>query len=471
MIRMFRLTNESGGLGLSCGPAGVALAGVPLLRSTQAGFVPRPTSEIASLLKAAYGEDPTALQSRLGVIAQALNRGDFGLAAIAAVQTRTPELSREAAARLVNAERGLIKYDPNEPRDWHGRWTTGEGAPAPMASPASGGANSRGNESADTRASNPEEAAGGPNSLLIPAAFTVPDHEENGVASQEPGSLEQEFEQKYDDLGPVDFAKRVIEFGDSLARQGQNLSPAERERALAEYAFLQNRLSFWLSYDYKPAIAQANLLSAALALYQGAINGGIVQAGHFPESMVHVGAAAMAFDNAPPGRIIPSTRVPEGRPTGNVQAPNEPEGLGGTVNNSDAKIDWKKGIKGQGDNWEDYVGEQNPDLIELPPNSKTFDHFNPKTREAISEKAMNTLSVGYIKNPQRIFTRLKSYVDDIVDYEPRTDSDLDPANIESKTIHLAIPEYTSPTQWRYINRAIIYAKENGVTIVITRIRE
>jgi len=26
MIRMFRLTNESGGLGLSCGPAGVALA-------------------------------------------------------------------------------------------------------------------------------------------------------------------------------------------------------------------------------------------------------------------------------------------------------------------------------------------------------------------------------------------------------------------------------------------------------------
>ena len=191
MIRMFRLTNESGGLGLSCGPAGLALAGVPLLRSTQAGFVPRPTSEIASLLKAAYGEDPTALLPRLGVIAQALNRGDFGYAAIAAVQTRTPELSQEATARLANAERELIKYDPSEPRDWHGRWTTGEGVSAPVASPATPDANSRGDESTDTRASKPEEATGGPNSLLMPAAFKVPDHED-GADGPNPGSLEQQ---------------------------------------------------------------------------------------------------------------------------------------------------------------------------------------------------------------------------------------------------------------------------------------
>jgi hypothetical protein len=155
----------------------------------------------------------------LGAIAEALNRGDFGFAAIAAVQTRTPELSREAAARLVNAEREMIKYDPNEPRDWHGRWTTGEAAPGPMASPASGDANSRGNESTDARASNPEEAAGGPNSSLIPAAFTVPDQEQNGADGPNPDSLEQEFEKKYDDLGPVDFAKRVIEFGDWLAQK------------------------------------------------------------------------------------------------------------------------------------------------------------------------------------------------------------------------------------------------------------
>jgi len=28
--------------------------------------------------------------------------------------------------------------------------------------------------------------------------------------------------------------------------------------ALAEYSFLQERLSFWLAYDYKPPTAQGN---------------------------------------------------------------------------------------------------------------------------------------------------------------------------------------------------------------------
>jgi hypothetical protein len=94
-VRVFRLTDEAGGLGLSCTPAGVSLAGVPLLRRSHAGFVPRPGSEIASLLRAAYGQDSPPLQSRLGAIAQALNRGDFATAMIAAVHTRTPELSAE----------------------------------------------------------------------------------------------------------------------------------------------------------------------------------------------------------------------------------------------------------------------------------------------------------------------------------------------------------------------------------------
>ena len=125
VVRVFRLTNEPGGLGLSCTRTGVSLAGVPLLRKTAAGFAPRPASEIAALLKAAYGEDPTNLQSRLGALAQALNAGDFAKAMIAAVHTRTPELSLEAALKLANADGELAKhnYNPDEPRDWHGRWT------------------------------------------------------------------------------------------------------------------------------------------------------------------------------------------------------------------------------------------------------------------------------------------------------------------------------------------------------------
>jgi hypothetical protein len=65
----------------------------------------------------------------------------------------------------------------------------------------------------------------------------------------------------------------------------------------------------------------------------------------------------------------------------------------------------------------------------------------------------------------------RACISKIIDYEPRVDSDLDLAKIQSKTIQLAIPEYTSPTQWRYLLRAIIYGKDNGVSILITRIRE
>jgi contact-dependent growth inhibition (CDI) system restriction endonuclease-like protein len=100
-----------------------------------------------------------------------------------------------------------------------------------------------------------------------------------------------------------------------------------------------------------------------------------------------------------------------------------------------------------------------------------FDHFNAETGEAISAKTLNTLTVNRIKSPQKIFSTLKGYVDKAANYERRWESDVDPVDIQSKTIHLAIPEYTSPVQWRQIHRAIIYGKENGVSIVITRIRE
>lgn len=264
----------------------------------------------------------------------------------------------------------------------------------------------------------------------------------------------------------------MIEFGDWLARQGPNLSPAEKERALAEYSFLQDRLSLWLSYSYKPAIAHANLLSAALALYQGAIIGGIVRVGDFPRSMLDVAAAAWAFDNVPPRRILPSSRPwAHNTPAARVGMPNEVEGLGGVVNNSKTKINWAKGIKDQGDDFETYYGKENPNVRRLPPGSTAFDYFNDATGEAVSTKTLNTQSAYYIKSPQKIFKQVKEYVDDVIDYEHRRGTDPDPNRIQSRTIHIAIPEYTSPTQWRYLNRVIIYAKDNGISIVITRIRE
>jgi hypothetical protein len=95
-------------------------------------------------------------------------------------------------------------------------------------------------------------------------------------------SLEEAFGRKYGHFGPVEFSKQVTEFGDWLETHGRDLSPAERERALAEHSFLQDCLSFWLNAEDKSAREQGDLLSAAMKLCQGATNSGLVPVGHLP---------------------------------------------------------------------------------------------------------------------------------------------------------------------------------------------
>jgi hypothetical protein len=467
-MQVFRLTNGPDGLGLSCTAAGLSLAGTPLLQKTDTGFAPRPAAEIASLLKTVYGVDDVTsrLVSSLPLIARALNRGELARAAIAAVLTRTPELSSEAARRLAAVNGNLAKYDPNEPRDWHGRWTA-DGAedsapaadrkPTPQIGPTASGVAGQ-----SARGAHQTEPASND------AATTT---------SPRPMALEQEFEGEYDDLGPVEFAKRVIEFGDHLARESQNLSSPEKDRALAEYAFLQDRLSFWLAYEYTPPTAHGNLLSAAQSLFQGAILSGIVQPGHLPKSMLDVAANVWALDSPPLRPRFPADPALEvtpktpAAPEMSLASAKEVEGLGGTVDNSQIGIVWGKGIKAQGAPFETYVERQLPNANQLPATAKTFDQFDEATGMAVSDKTLNTLSVSYIRNPQRIYWWLTRYVDAAADYTSRTPSDAEPTKIQSKMIQLAIPEYTSPTQWRYLFWALGYGSRRGVSIVITRVRE
>lgn len=133
IVRNFRLVDDAGNLGLSCTPTGVALAGAPLLRTTAVGWAARPATEIAVLIDGAYGPaiDPTDVTRGLDVIARALNCGDLGRALVAAVQLKLPELTWDGAVRIARAHDALAKqYNPDEPRDWHGRWTTDGGANA-----------------------------------------------------------------------------------------------------------------------------------------------------------------------------------------------------------------------------------------------------------------------------------------------------------------------------------------------------
>jgi hypothetical protein len=473
MFQTFRLTNEPGGLGLSCTQDGLTLAGMPLLRKTTAGFVPRPAAEIAALITAAYGEDRTRLQSSVGLIAESLNGGNFARAAIAAVLTGTPELDTEAVRRLAKVAAKLAKYDEDEPRDWHGRWTDDDvDAPNNEALATDAPAPER-TEPTDSHGRNSDLTGTNADALIQPVDFSVSDDEADSDDPQNANSRQKEFERKYDDLGPVEFAKEVIQFGDWLGRNGQNLAPDDKAQIFAEYSFLQDRLNFWQAYDYTPPTTQLNLHSAALTLYQGAVNGGLAGPGDLPQSMLDVAGAVAVGTNSAPPNVRPATAKPELElpRAAPEEAYQEIKGLGGVVDNSEVEIEWNKSINQQGGPFQRYVGKENPDARELPSNSKTFDQFNDVAGEALSDKTLNTLSVNYIKSPQKILGRLKRYVDAAEDYQPRATSDVDPEEIQSKTIHLAIPEYTSPTQWQYLNLGSRYAREHGISLVVTRIRQ
>lgn len=91
-------------------------------------------------MKSAYGPhaDRSDILPGLGVVAAALNQGDLARAMITALRLRLPDVGQEGAERLAKAAHILNKYDPNEPRDAHGRWTTGDGSDDASLIPAAG---------------------------------------------------------------------------------------------------------------------------------------------------------------------------------------------------------------------------------------------------------------------------------------------------------------------------------------------
>jgi hypothetical protein len=457
--RTFRLTNEPGGLGLSCTHLGLTLAGVPLLHKSEAGFALRSPDEIEALVKAAYGVKaaPFELLRGFDAVARALNRGDLALAMTAAVMTRLPELDWNAAARLAKAEQSLRKqYNPDEPRDWHGCWTDDDGADASGQDktpqyPVDFG--SEANENAVTL----QAAAGG-----------IQDNQDHEPDDRPP------LERKYDDLGPVAFAKEVIQFGDQLGRRGKDLTPEERKAARAEYDFLQGRIAWWQSYSDKPFEAEVNLLSASLILFQGGQLSEIASVKEIPWSMIPVATGAMVLDGTQPS--FPVRGAPARSSLEGEYVPYEgefvPYKLGSVVDNTEVGIDWNGGILGQGDPWERYVQQKYLSTQKLVPTSKAFDHFDDYFGDAISSKTLNTVTYNRIMNPESIYGKLREYVDAAANYAERPGSsiDVEASRIRTKAIQLAVPEETSVEQWQYISRAIEYGRRKGVSVMVTRIK-
>ena len=92
-LRRFALSADRDRGGVSCNPQGVFVGDVPLLESRNGRWAVRPVAELNNELSACY-RIPVDIAAKLGaltLIANALNRGDMAMAAIAAVQMQFPD--------------------------------------------------------------------------------------------------------------------------------------------------------------------------------------------------------------------------------------------------------------------------------------------------------------------------------------------------------------------------------------------
>jgi hypothetical protein len=112
--KIWRLSENSGddNLGLACTEQGLVLGRTPLIERRDGRFVVREQSELECLFSLAYGREATAqrLMSGLATVASALNADDQGLARIAAVHLRIPDLPDRAARDAIEVADVLLKY-------------------------------------------------------------------------------------------------------------------------------------------------------------------------------------------------------------------------------------------------------------------------------------------------------------------------------------------------------------------------
>jgi hypothetical protein len=132
--RIWRLseTSDHNNLGLACTDHGLLLGRTPLIERRDGRFVVRGRSELEHLFSHAYGRTVSAqrLMGGLAAVASALNAPDPGLARIAAVHLRIPDLPDRAARDAMEAVDFLIKYARDEGGDaWNPALHPRTGAP------------------------------------------------------------------------------------------------------------------------------------------------------------------------------------------------------------------------------------------------------------------------------------------------------------------------------------------------------
>ncbi|KHO14397.1 adhesin HecA family 20-residue repeat protein [Acinetobacter baumannii] len=146
------------------------------------------------------------------------------------------------------------------------------------------------------------------------------------------------------------------------------------------------------------------------------------------------------------------------------------------VLSSDAMgMTWGKGINEQGKPWENYIQSTSPattiDLNSIKSNFKAFDHWDPATGLATSDKTLNTAAKTY-QDPKKITSQINKYVDQMANFTRDTKGPfrLTDDMITSKEMQLAIPANTSKNQLDAVQKSIDYANTKGITIKVTKVK-
>ncbi|WP_343316500.1 hemagglutinin repeat-containing protein [Acinetobacter soli] len=136
---------------------------------------------------------------------------------------------------------------------------------------------------------------------------------------------------------------------------------------------------------------------------------------------------------------------------------------------------WGKGINEQGKPWENYIQSTSSattiDLNSIKSNFKAFDHWDPATGLATSDKTLNTAAKTY-QDPKKITSQINKYVDQMANFtkDGRETLQIRNSDIKSKEMQLAIPANTSKRQLGAIQKSIDYANSKGIKIKVTKVK-
>jgi hypothetical protein len=138
---------------------------------------------------------------------------------------------------------------------------------------------------------------------------------------------------------------------------------------------------------------------------------------------------------------------------------------------ADAGIQWGPGIEAQGMPWEDYLAANKmPAGSRLPPKFKTFDFYDQASGTATSAKTLDTATGSKVTDSAELSKSLVKSIDAAADFTGASKgrTKLDPSQIKSRAIEVAIPVTTTPDQMEQINAAVRYGKGLGVTVNVTK---